>query len=192
MGPTLRELCPNAPWYALTVRHQHEWQVERLLQSQGWETFVPSYTVKRQWTDRAKEIVLPLFAGYIFCRFSASEKTRVLGTPGVANVVSFAGAPAAIEARQIAAIRQAALSGLPLHPWSHLQRGDRVRVERGPLKGVEGTLLAEKDGLRLVIGLELLQRSVSVELSPDMISPIAVVPGHMPRKHYVGIPYERS
>ena len=86
MGPTLRELCPDAPWYALTVRHQHEWQVERLLQSQGWETFVPSYTVKRQWTDRTKEIVLPLFAGYIFCRFSASEKTRGLATPGVANV----------------------------------------------------------------------------------------------------------
>jgi transcription antitermination factor NusG len=170
----MRELCPNAeiatPWYALTVRHQHEWQVEQLLQLQGWPTLVPSYRLTRQWSDRTKSVQLPLFAGYVFCQFAGEDKVRVMRTPGVANVVSFAGAPAALDSHEIDNLQQAVRSGLPLHPWSYLKPGDRVRVERGPLKGVEGTLLCEKEGPRLVLSIELLHRAVSVEVSPDMLS----------------------
>ena len=174
MGLTVRELCPNIPWYALTVRHQHEWQVEQLLQSQGWDTLVPSCRIKRQWSDRMKEIQLPLFAGYVLCKFPIEQKARVMNTPGIASVVSFAGAPAELDPRQIADIQQAVASGLPLHPWTSFKRGERVRVERGPLKGIEGTLLDEKDGLRLIVGIEMLQRAVSVELTADMLSSVPI------------------
>jgi transcription termination/antitermination protein NusG len=186
MGLTMRELCPNGgmagedatmtdpvQWFALAVRHQHERQTERLLKFKGLETLAPSYRTERSWSDRVKEIELPLFAGYIFCRFSTVEKIRVMNTPGVVKVVGFGGSPMPVHGHEIREIQRLAESGLSLRPWPYLKAGDRVRVERGPLRGIEGTLLREKDGARLVVGVELLQRAVAVELAADMIVPLS-------------------
>jgi transcription antitermination factor NusG len=162
---------PLHPWFALTVRHQHERQIERLLRFKGWETLAPVYRTRRTWSDRTKVIEAPLFAGYVFCRFPLWERNRVTNTPGVAKIVGFGGAPTPVEDREIEEIRRVAASGLALRPWPYLKAGDRVRVERGPLRGLEGTLLRDKDGIRLVVGVELLQRSVAVELDPDMVAP---------------------
>jgi transcription antitermination factor NusG len=82
--------------------------------------------------------------------------------------------PAPIEEREIEEIRVVAASQLPLQPWPYLQAGDRVRVERGPLRGIEGTLLKTPGRLRVVIGIELLQRSVAVEVDFEMIVPVRV------------------
>jgi transcription antitermination factor NusG len=161
-------------WYALTVRHQHERQTEHALQSRGWETLVPLYRSRSQWSDRFKEIDVPLFAGYIFCQFPLDQRIHVMDTPGVAKIVGFGGAPVPLEDREIADIRLLVASAIPLRPWPYLQPGDRVRVERGPLRGVEGTLLRTKDRWRLVIGVELLQRSIAVEVDPEMIVPVRV------------------
>jgi transcription antitermination factor NusG len=158
-------------WYALTVRYQHERQIERALQSKGLETLVPLYRSRRSWSDRVKDIDLPLFAGYILCQFALTERVRVLDTPGVARIVGFGGTPAAVENHEIAGIQRLLALNVPLAPWPYLKPGDRVRVERGPMAGLEGTMLRTKDALRLVIGLELLQRSVAVELDREAIVP---------------------
>lgn len=163
-----------ARWFALTVRHQHERQAEQALGWKGLETLVPCYTEKRRWSDRVKELETPLFAGYVFCRFEPREKVRVLNTPGVGRIVGFGGAPAPLEDEEIGGIRAAVESGLPLWPWRLLHAGDKVRIERGPLRGVQGTLLREPEGLRLVVGVELLQRAVAVKLDPQMIAPLRV------------------
>jgi len=180
MGLTMRELRPEMPqtsrWFALSVRHQHEQQIGQLLKCKGWETLVPTYRTRRTWSDRTKELELPLFSGYVFCQFEAAEKLQVLNTPGISKIVGFAGAPAPVEESEIEELRRVVASGLPVHPWPYLKPGDKVRIERGPLRGVEGTLLRDKDGLRLIVGIELLQRSVAVELDPDTISPIRSMP----------------
>jgi transcription antitermination factor NusG len=162
-----------ARWFAVTVRHQHERQISAALGWKGLETLVPCYSVRRRWSDRIQEVETALFAGYVFCRFEARDKVRVLNTPGVARIVGFGGAPSPVDDREMAALRSAMESRLPLWPWPHLQAGDRVRVERGPLRGVEGTLLRPPEGLRLVIGVELLSRAITVELEPDMIAPLS-------------------
>jgi transcription antitermination factor NusG len=159
-------------WYALTVRYQHERQTERALQSKGLETLVPLYRSPRQWSDRVKSVDLPLFAGYVFCRFTVDGRMQVLDTPGVGRIVGFGGALAPIDNSEIADIQRLLALNLPLAPWPYLKAGDRIRVERGPMRGLEGTLLRTKDALRLVIGVELLQRSIAVEVDRD-----AVVPG---------------
>ncbi|HEY2843587.1 MAG TPA: transcription termination/antitermination NusG family protein [Bryobacteraceae bacterium] len=164
-------MCEDSKWYALAVRYQHERQTEGALQSKGLETLVPVYRTKRQWSDRVKEIDLPLFAGYVLCRFPLANKIHVMDTPGVGKIVGFGGTAAAIEDSEIAGIRQLMESKQRLGPWPYLQPGDRVRVERGALRGLEGSLLRTKDGLRLVIGVELLQRSMTVELDQDAIVP---------------------
>jgi transcription antitermination factor NusG len=194
MGPTVRELCPKsdiaansaagrdnvcitlppqeAKWYALTVRHQHERQTERLLNSLGWETLAPTYRSKRQWSDRVKEIEQPLFAGYVFCRFSLKDRIRIEDTPGVAQVVKFNGQAAEIEVLEIERIQTMLASKVRLSPWPYLKAGDRVRVERGPLRGLEGTLLRNGDATRLVVSVEMLQRSIAAEVDPDAVIPI--------------------
>jgi len=161
----------TARWFALTVRHQHERQTAVALGWKGLETLVPCYPTSRRWSDRVKEVEVPLFAGYVFCRFELCEKIRVLNTPGVAKIVGFGGAPAALEDAEIGGIQAALRSKLRLWPWQYLRAGDQVRIERGPLRGVQGTLLREPEGLRLVIGVELLRRAVAVEVGPEMIAP---------------------
>jgi len=161
-----------ANWYAVCVRHQNEELVERVLQHQGWETLVPRYRSRRRWSDRVREVDLALFAGFVFCRFGARERMRVEDTPGVLRIVSFGGALAAMDESEMAEIQLVAKSRLPLSPWPYLKEGDRVRVERGPLKGIEGTLLRTGDGAHLVVGVELLQRAVACQLDPDMVVPV--------------------
>ncbi len=172
-------LPPSAArWYALTVRHQHERQTERLLQLQGWETLVPLYRTKRQWSDRVKEIELPLFGGYVFCRFSPSDRIRVEDTPGVAQIVKFNGQAAEIEVAEIERIQAMLATKIRLSPWPYLRAGDRVRVERGPLRGFEGILLRDGDASRLVVSVEMLQRSIAAEVDPDAVVPVRARVAH--------------
>ncbi|HEX5431282.1 MAG TPA: UpxY family transcription antiterminator [Bryobacteraceae bacterium] len=173
MGLTMRELCPEPElprWFALTTKYQHELAVEAALCSAGVETFCPAYRVRRRWSDRVKEINLPLFPGYVFGRFPFVDRGRVLKTPGVAQIVGFGGIPCPLPDREIEDIRTALTSNLPVLPWADVRAGDRVRIERGPLQGIEGIVLREKAGLRLVIGVELLRRSISVELDAEAVS----------------------
>ena len=190
MGPTLRELYPKSGngaafaaaaggpklfpphWYAVTVRHQHERHVERLLRGQGLETLLPVYRSQRQWSDRVKEIELPLFSGYVFCRFEPSDRMRVEDTPGIVQIVRFNGQLAPIPDHEIADILAISRSGAMVSPWPFLKIGDRVRVERGPLRGLEGVFLREGGEARVVVGLELLQRSVAVEVDPKCVVPL--------------------
>ncbi len=159
-------------WYALTVRHQHEHQTERTLRSQGWEALVPVYRAHRQWSDRVKEVHLPLFPCYVFCHFSLQDRKRVEDTPGVVSIVKVNGHAAAIAPDDMARVQAMLASKVPLSPWPYLKCGDRVRVERGPLRGLEGTLLRDGDSSRLVLSIEMLQRSVAAEVDPDMVVPL--------------------
>jgi transcription antitermination factor NusG len=173
----MRELCPDtdagqdsARWFALTVKHQHERRVEGMLGVNGVEAFLPVIRSRRQWSDRVKQQDAPMFPGYVFGRFSLPERVSVLNMPGVARIVGFGGVPMPIEDSEVENIRAALASNLALGPWPYLHAGDRVRIERGPLRGVEGILLREKTGFRLVLGVEILQRSVAVEVDPEMVS----------------------
>jgi transcription antitermination factor NusG len=168
----MSDLSLELRWYAVTVRHQHERQTERVLRSQGWDTLVPMYRSQRQWSDRVKEIELPLFAGYVFCRFALRDRLRVEDTPGVAHIVKFNGLAAPLEDREISEIQAMVGSGAKLSPWPFLRAGDRVQVVRGPLRGLEGTLLRDGGDTRLVVSVEMLQRSIAAEVDPAMVVPL--------------------
>ena len=171
---------PDPVWYALTVKPHHERAAARALESKALETFVPLSRSRRRWSDRIQELELPLFAGYVFCRFPGTERARILSTPGVNSVVGFGNQPAGVEDAEIRALRTLVTSGLPVGPWPYLRVGERVRVEAGPLCGVEGILTQVKDAWRVVVSIELLQRSIAAEVDRDSLSvvvPPALVPG---------------
>lgn len=170
--PMHDQITGHPRWYALSVKHQHERRAEIALGWKGFEALAPTYRARRTWSDRSKNLDLPLFSGYVFCRFDFAERIPVLDTPGIARIVGFGNGPAPVADEEIAAIKMVVASRLPVRPWPHLKPGDRVRIEDGPLRGVEGTLLREKDSLRLVLGVELLQRSIAVELEPESVVPL--------------------
>ena len=162
-------MSSNSSWYAVTVKPRHEKSAALGLASQGFEPLSPTYRAKRRWSDRIKDVDFPLFAGYVFCRFSSEERVHVLMTAGVTSIVGFGRTPAAVDEGEIDSLRTIASSGLPARPWPYLRAGQRVRVEEGCLQGLTGTLLRERDLWRVVVNVELLQRSVAVEVDRSAI-----------------------
>ena len=160
-------------WYAIYTRHQHEKTVADSLSKNGIEVFLPTYGVVRQWKDRKKHLLLPLFPSYVFLHGGLERRVKILSTPGVYSFVSVGGHPAAILETEIEAIRKAVTSGLPAEPFPFLQCGDRVRVKAGPLAGIEGILLRKKNSFRLVLSAELLQKSIAVEVDAFHVEPVA-------------------
>src|SRR6266852_886156 len=159
-------------WYALRVRSRHENTVASHLRARGYESFLPLYKSRRRWSDRFKEIELPLFAGYVFCQFNLLDRLPILTVPGIVHVVGVGRTPVAIDEAEIAAIQAAVKSGLPRQPWPSLQIGHRVRIEHGPLCGVEGVLLGYRGHQRIVLSVTLLQRSVAVQVDEAWIRPM--------------------
>jgi transcription antitermination factor NusG len=166
-------------WYALTVKPRHERTASRYLRDKGLEEFSPVYRVRRRWSDRWKELELCLFPGYVFCRFSYEERLQILGTPGITSVVGFAKSPSPVPDAEIAAIQTMVNSGRRLEPLPNLRIGEWVRIEEGCLNGLCGTLLHERGSWRVVVNVELLQRSVAVEIDRELVTRIH----NNPQKH---------
>ncbi len=164
---------PGFSWFALNTRLRYEEFVAKHLSSKGYETLLPTYQCRRRWSDRVKKFDLPLFPGYLFCRFDSMNRLPILTTPGLIQIVGFGKTPVPVDDSEIAAIQRTVGSDLEREPWPYLQVGERVRVECGVLRGVEGILLNIKGGHRLILSVTLLQRSVAVEVSSDWVVPAA-------------------
>ena len=172
---------PQVPgdWHALYTRHQHEKSVAQFLSRQGHEVFLPLVCSTHQWRDRAKELWLPLFPGYVFIRGGFDRQLQILSTPGMINVVGWAGHPAIIPQTQIDTVRQMIESALQVEPHPFLQCGDRVRVETGPLRGIEGVLVRKKNDFRLVVSVEILGSSAAVEIDISSVKRMGFFPVSM-------------
>jgi transcription antitermination factor NusG len=158
------------------VKHQHERTVAAALSHKGIQTLLPLYRDRRTWSDRTREIELPLFPGYVFCQLGNSARVPALSTPGVRSVVSFGRGPAPLDEQEIASLKKLVASRSPLKPWPFLEAGARVRVERGPLRGLEGFVLQAGDAWRVVVSITLLQRSVAAEIDRSLIGPVCGAP----------------
>ena len=156
-------------WYALYTRHQHEKTVARVLASKGFETFLPLYAAAHRWKDRTKQISLPLFPCYVFLHGDTRRRADILGTPGVHSLVGSEGRPAPIEQSEVDTIRQMVESRMQVEPHPFLRCGDWIRVKSGPLAGIEGILVRKKNLFRLVVSVELLQKSVAVEVDVSTV-----------------------
>jgi transcription antitermination factor NusG len=168
LPPQHLEVC----WYAAYTSANHEKRVAEQLHLRGVEHFLPVYDSLRRWKDRRVELKLPLFPGYVFVRLALRDKLNVVQIPGVARLVGFDGSPAALPNEEIEALRASLKSGLRAEPHPFLTVGKRVRVKNGPLAGIEGVLVQRKGRFRVVISIELIQRSVAVQLDASEIEPL--------------------
>jgi transcriptional antiterminator NusG len=163
-------------WFALQVRARRENMAAEHLRGKGFELFVPMHTRRQRWSDRVKEVEVPLFPGYLFCRLNPFDRLPVLKTPWVIQIVGYNRAPVPVDDLEIAAIQQIVASGLSSEPWPFLEIGARLRVESGPLRGLEGILAEFKGNHRLVVNVTLLRRSVAVEIDSCVVERVCPAP----------------
>ncbi len=164
------------PWFALQVRARHEVAVADHLRGKGYEWFLPQYKCRKRWSDRVKIADAPLFPGYLFCRFNPLNRLPILKTPGVVQVVGCNGLPIPVDENEIKAIQILVASGVSNQPWPFLALGDRIRIESGPLRELEGILVKFKGDNRLVLSVTLLQRSVAVEIDSAFVTSLRSSP----------------
>jgi len=156
------EVIPQ--WYAVYTRSRHEKQVHAQLQGRSIQSFLPLYETIHRWKDRKMRVQLPLFPGYVFVRIMLDRQLEVLQVPGVARIVGFNGRPVALNEEEIIALQEGLSHGTCATPHPYLRTGQRVKLKRGPFQGLEGILLRKRGELRVVISIEMLQRSVAVNI----------------------------
>jgi transcription antitermination factor NusG len=163
----------SSNWYALRTKPRHEKMAAMMLTHKGYESLLPLYKCKRQRPGRLRDVELPVFPGYLFCQFDATARLPILTTPGVLHVVGLGRTPIPVAETEIQAIQRLVNSPLAAEPWPYVEVGQTVCVQEGPLRGVEGILLAIKNGHRLVISVTLLKRAVAVEIERTSVLPTA-------------------
>jgi len=166
-----QDLANQNPWYVLLVKPRHEKSVAEALDGKGYEVFLPLFLARRRWLSTSRDVSLPLFPHYVFCRMDPERRLPILEIPSVRTVVSFGRAPIPVDESEMQSVRAMVGSGLPITPHHFLHAGARVRVTAGPLSGIEGILETVRGQDRLVVSVALLQRSVSVEVHRQYVMP---------------------
>ena len=159
-------------WYAAYTCANHEKRVREQLEQRSVESFLPIYETVRRWKDRRMRLQLPLFPGYLFVRIAAIDRLRVLQIPGVVRLVGFNGQLIALPDEEIKALKKGLALGVHPEPHPFLTVGRRVRIKEGPLEGREGILLRRKRSLRVVLSIELIQRSIVVDVDVADVEPL--------------------
>lgn len=151
-------------WYAVRVKPKFEKVVSLGLRGKGYEEFLPLRAEHRQVQNRNRTVELPLFPGYVFCRFDETKRLPVLTTSGVFQIVTHAGRLAPVPDHEIESLQTMVRSKLPVEEFPY-SPGDKVRIVSGPLAGVEASISRVKDRYRVVVSVAMLERSVAVEIA---------------------------
>lgn len=163
---------PSSDWFALYTVPRHEKQVHRLLVERQIEAYLPMYKAERHWQKRSPAVLdLPLFPNYIFVHIARPDRGRVLAISGALSLVGSNREAWPLQHNEIEALR----SGLHLRrpePHPYLTVGERVRIARGSMSGLEGVLIRKKDDFRVVLSLDQIMCSVSVEVDATEIEPV--------------------
>ncbi len=171
-------------WFAVYTRSHHEKSVAEQLRGRGIEHFLPLYTSVRRWKDRVKTLQMPLFAGYLFVKVFPSQFLNVLQAHGVSRLVG-SPKPEPLQDQEIRQLQAWLSLPIGVEPHPYLRIGQWVRVCRGPLADVEGILIRKKNVFRLVVAIDLIQRSVALEVDAADVVPVS---NGTTSKDYLNIP----
>jgi transcription antitermination factor NusG len=160
-------------WYAIRTCSNHEKRVACELGARDIEHFFPVYASVRRWRDRRVTLDLPLFPGYMFVRLALRDRLGVLQIPSVVCLVGFGGIPAALPDEEMGILRAGLSERLRAQPHPFLTVGRRVRITGGPFSGLEGVLERKKNNLRVIVSVELIRRSVALDVDAADLAPAA-------------------
>jgi transcription antitermination factor NusG len=159
------------PYYAIQVRIRRERLVCHSLNQRGFHPYLPVYESRRQWADRVRTVEVPLFPGYLFCPLDIHNRLPLLSVPGVTGIVGAGKTPIPVEPNELEAIRIMIATGVAVEACMPLTIGRKVKIQKGPLAGVEGVIIERRGHQRLVVTVSLLNRSVSAVVDPETLVP---------------------
>jgi transcription antitermination factor NusG len=165
-----RYVLPAPQWYVLRVNSRSEPIAAEALRHKGYQALVPTYTQRKRYSDRVRLVNSPLFPGYVFCAFDIGRKSSVLSSMGVQYIVGTKATPVPLSTSEIDAVMRMCDAGAS--PAAYLRQGQRARVKFGPLRGIEGIVETQLT----VLSIELLQRSISVDIDADQLESIPLPP----------------
>ena len=172
-GALVSSVMESPKWFAVYTTPRHEKAVARHFEFRRIESFLPLYMEMHRWKNGCRvNVEQPLFPGYIFARIGRRDSTQVLSVPGVLLIVGSGREPLALPDFEIEALR----SGLHLRkfePHPYLAVGEKARIKSGSLAGMVGVLARKKNSLRVVLTLELIMRSVAVEVDADELERVS-------------------
>ena len=174
-----QEIQLSPSWYALAVKPRFDRAVSRTLQLKGYETVLPLYRKQHRDGARSNDPEMPLFPGYVCCRFDVRFRVPILATPGVVEIFGAGNIPIPLADIEMTSLQTAIRAGYPLQPFPFVETGQRVRIERGALAGIEGIAMSFKQTLRLVLSISPLQKSILLEVSRDEVT-VAGYAGALP------------
>lgn len=159
-------------WLCVQVRFGYEFKSVVGLKERGYETFLPVFEQKRQWSDRVKIAQVPLFAGYVFVRFNASGTYPVVTAPGVIRFLGKGKIPSAIDDSEIEALQIMTRAGLTCGPCAFLEVGQEVEVRLGTRGSFRGKIVRFKNRQRVILSVNLIKKSAFVEVDGYDVVPI--------------------
>lgn len=160
----------NKNWYALYTHSRCEFKVEEILKAEGVSVYLPVTKTLKKWSDRKKEITLPLFACYVFINATEKERLASLQHNQIVRCLTDAGKPAIIPNWQMENLKKMISSSPSVSVIEGLSVGEEIEIKSGPLKGVGGILLNNENKKQLAISIKLLNRTVVAHLSEEYIN----------------------
>jgi transcriptional antiterminator NusG len=166
----------SSKWFAIQTRYRYEHRTATELTAKGIESFLPIVREVHNWKDRSKTLDVPVFNGYLFARFEATLRNRVLvlETAGVSRILGKLGMPEPVADVEMAVLRQALESGMQYSQHPYLAIGTPVRIKRGPLQGLEGRVIRGANALKLVINISSIYQAIAVQVALEDVE--AAVP----------------
>jgi len=147
--------------------------LHRELTKRGYETFLPLCKSIRQWSDRRKKIVTPLFPNYIFVKIKEHEIFKIRSFSRIVSIVSFKGIPSTLKDKEIRDIQRIESNYDQLSISPKLKKGEKVKLLDGPLKDLEGIIQTDTNkSPKLIVNLPSIQYSLSVTLTSGSYSRI--------------------
>jgi transcription antitermination factor NusG len=162
-------------WYVVHVRSRHEFKVLGRLTKAGIDAFLPVVERLNKWKDRKKLVNFPLFPGYLFVHIHKIYDTMlaILKTPGVVRFIGIIpGEPEPVPEEQIISLKRIIESKESIDPYPYLKEGQRVRIRKGPLTGVEGILVEKAGQHSLVLSVDILRQAVSIKIDASDVESI--------------------
>jgi transcription antitermination factor NusG len=166
------DICSRTLWYAAYTASRHEKRVAQQLQERSVEHFLPLYETVHRWRNGRHRVQLPLFPGYVFVHIALRDRLPVLKIPGLVRLVGFSGVPFPLPEQDIETMRNALNNGVAAEPYPYLTAGSRVEICNGPLQGMRGILLRRRNSFRVVLSIDLIMRSMVVEVEAADVVPV--------------------
>lgn len=179
--PTLPPVLYQRPhWFACYTHGRHEKRVAARMEECGIESYLPTFVRAHRWSDRTRQVRVPMFPSYVFGRFVMGELSRVLGIRGLSTIVRVRGRPQPVPDLEIEQVRRLARlaeeQGIEPDMVPFLEEGTRVRIIDGPFVGVEGVVTKRQKKTAVYVGLSAIQQGLTIEVPLDSLERVAPDP----------------